>query len=195
MSGARPRRDDRQRVMVTPEGIALPLTLASRGARAGALMLDLTFIVLLMIGLTILLAYVAGGTVGMLAQARQTGAVGHALEFLVIVWVAAMFLFRNAWFLFFELGPRGATPGKRITGIRIAARGSGSGSDGGGRLSAEMVIARNLLRDIELFLPLVFLASASDGGDMGAAAWACWRAAVSRAWRSCWAAWAICSMR
>ena len=32
-----------------------------------------------------------------------------------------------------------------------------------------MVIARNLLRDIELFLPLVFLASASDGGDMGAA--------------------------
>jgi hypothetical protein len=32
-----------------------------------------------------------------------------------------------------------------------------------------MVIARNLLRDIELFLPLVFLMSASDGGDMGAA--------------------------
>ena len=32
-----------------------------------------------------------------------------------------------------------------------------------------MVIARNLLRDIELFLPLVFIASASDGGDVGAA--------------------------
>ena len=80
MSAAqRPRRDDRQRVMVTPEGIALPLTLASRGARAGALMLDLTFIVMLMIALTILLAYVAGGTVGALAQAKQTGAVGHAL--------------------------------------------------------------------------------------------------------------------
>jgi uncharacterized RDD family membrane protein YckC len=74
-----------------------------------------------------------------------------------------MFLFRNAYFLYFELGPRGATPGKRITGIRIAAR-------DGGRLSAEMVIARNLLRDIELFLPLVFIASASgEGGDIGAA--------------------------
>jgi hypothetical protein len=32
-----------------------------------------------------------------------------------------------------------------------------------------MVIARNLLRDIELFMPAVFLAQASDGGDMGAA--------------------------
>jgi hypothetical protein len=32
-----------------------------------------------------------------------------------------------------------------------------------------MVLARNLLRDIELFLPLVFLLSAGDGGDTGAA--------------------------
>ncbi|MEP6869533.1 MAG: RDD family protein, partial [Novosphingobium sp.] len=33
----------------------------------------------------------------------------------------------------------------------------------------EMVLARNLLRDIELFLPVSFLLSARDGGDMGAA--------------------------
>ena len=92
----------------------------------------------------------------------QGGVAGRMLEFLIILWIAAMFLFRNAYFLFFELGPRGATPGKRLQGIRIAAR-------DGGRLSAEMVIARNLLRDIELFLPLVFLANARDGGDMGAA--------------------------
>jgi uncharacterized RDD family membrane protein YckC len=84
------------------------------------------------------------------------------LDILGILWIAAMFLLRNAWFLYFELGPRGATPGKRITGIRIAAR-------DGGRLTAEMVIARNLLRDVELFIPIVMLMSASDGGDMGAA--------------------------
>src|SRR3546814_10263749 len=71
-----------------------------------------------------------------------------------------MFLFRNAYFHSVELGPRGATPGKRIAGIRIAAR-------DGGRLTAEMVIARNLLRDIELFLPIVFLSSA--GVESGAA--------------------------
>lgn len=157
-------RSGRDRVMVTPEGVALPLTLASRGARAGALLLDLFFIGLLMVATTMILISVAGGAVG--ASMSDKGPLGQLLQFLFIVWIAAMFLLRNAYFLFFELGSRGATPGKRIAGIRIAAR----GADGtGGRLSAEMVIARNLLRDIELFLPIVFLAQASDGGDMGAA--------------------------
>lgn len=157
------RDHSRQRVMVTPEGIALPLTLASRGARFGALLLDLMMICGAIALTMIALIYIAGGiaNVERAASAGQ-GAAGHALQFLFILWIAATFLFRNAWFLFFELGPRGATPGKRMTGIRIAAR-------DGGRLTAEMVIARNLLRDIELFLPLVFLANAGDGGDMGAA--------------------------
>ena len=154
-------RSDRERVMVTPEGIALPLTLSSRGTRAGALLLDLGMIYVLMAVTTIGLIMIAGGAANFAGE--NGGAGGKALEFLAVLWFAAMFLFRNAWFLFFELGPRGATPGKRITGIRIAAR-------DGGHLSAEMVIARNLLRDIELFMPLVFLASASSGGgDMGAA--------------------------
>ena len=144
--------------MITPEGIALPLTLASRGTRLGALTLDLLFIGLLMIGTTMALIAIAGGTANLFGAVQDAGqnagSLRHALEFLIVLWFAAMFLFRNAYFLFFELGPRGATPGKRITGIRIAAR-------DGGRLTAEMVIARNLLRDIELFMPLVFLASAS----------------------------------
>jgi len=156
------RRSDRDRTMVTPEGIALPLTLASRGTRLGALMLDLMFIGLLMILTTVALISIAGGTATLSDPSKNGPAIMHALEFLAVIWIAAMFLFRNAYFLFFELGPRGATPGKRITGIRIAAR-------DGGRLTAEMVIARNLLRDIELFLPLVFIMSASDGGDSGAA--------------------------
>lgn len=156
------RGGDRLRRMVTPEGIVLPLTLASRGARFGALMIDLILISLLIFATTIGLIYLAGGMVNLDGGNTPKGAAGRALEFLVILWIAAIFLFRNAWFLYFELGPRGATPGKRLLGIRVAAR-------DGGRLSAEMIIARNLLRDIELFLPLAFLASASDGGDMGLA--------------------------
>lgn len=152
--------DDRERVLITPEGIALPLTLASRGSRFGALLLDLVIIVVLIVATTLGLLFAAGGTLNSLEN--NTSAAGRALQFFAVLWIAAMFLFRNAYFLFFELGPRGATPGKRMTGIRIAAR-------DGGRLSAEMVIARNLLRDIELFLPLVFIASASGGGDEGAA--------------------------
>lgn len=152
----------RERLMVTPEGIALTVTIASRGARAGALLLDLAIIMVLMIATTLSLVAIAGGTAGLFAEIDQSSALAHALEFLLVLWIIAMFLFRNAYFLFFELGPRGATPGKRIAGLRVAAR-------DGGRLSVDMIIARNLLRDIELFLPLVFLASASDGGDMGAA--------------------------
>jgi hypothetical protein len=53
-----------------------------------------------------------------------------------------------------------------MMGIRVAAR-------GGGPLTPEMIIARNLLRDIELFLPLAFIAMAGNGGVGGwaAAAW------------------------
>lgn len=157
------RRGDRARVMITPEGIALPLTLASRGSRAGALFLDLAIVGLIMILTTIALVLIAGG-VAAFAMKVGGGPTESAFEFVLILWNMAMFLFRNAYFLFFELGARGATPGKRMAGIRIAAR-------DGGRLTADMVIARNLLRDIELFLPFVFLASASAGsdGDMGLA--------------------------
>lgn len=165
MSAAVPdrhRRSDRDRVMITPEGVALPLTVASRGARAGALLLDLLFIATLMFVTTLTLASMLGGAAVGAATSGQGGPLMQAMQFFFVLWIVAMFLFRNAYFLFFELGPRGATPGKRITGIRIASR-------DGGRLTAEMVIARNLLRDIELFMPVVFLASAGDGGDMGAA--------------------------
>ncbi len=148
--------------MVTPEGIALPFTLASRGTRFGALLLDLLFIIVLQVGTTLVLLSLAGGEAAFSNAEKNGEAVTKALEFLSVIWIVAMFLFRNAYFLFFELGARGATLGKRIVGIRVAAR-------DGGRLTAEMVIARNLLRDIELFLPIVFLASASNDGDMGAA--------------------------
>ncbi|WP_067734705.1 RDD family protein [Novosphingobium naphthalenivorans] len=159
------RRSGRDRTLVTPEGIALPVAVAGRGARFGALVLDLLIILVLMLGSTIALLSIAGGAVSAGQAMRSGSAAGHALQFLLIVWIVIMFLFRNAYFLFFELGPRGATPGKRLMGIRIAAR-------DGGRLTADMVIARNLLRDIELFLPIVFLMS--GGADSG---WA-WLAAT-----------------
>lgn len=159
------RRSRRDRILVTPEGISLPVAVASRGARFGALMLDLLFIIVIMVASTIAVFQIVGGVASIDKVIDSGSAVGHALQFLMILWIVIMFLFRNAYFLYFELGPRGATPGKRLTGIRIAAR-------DGGRLTAEMVIARNLLRDVELFLPLVLLLSA--GADNG---WA-WLAAT-----------------
>ena len=92
------------------------------------------------------------------------------LQLLAVLWIISVFLFRNAYFLYFELGDRAATWGKRAVGIRVAAR-------DGGRLTAEAVIARNIVRDVELFLPLVFLLfplfnrDRLRGGDVIAGTW------------------------
>jgi uncharacterized RDD family membrane protein YckC len=141
--------DKRQRVIVTPEGLALPITLASRGSRAGALMLDVMILLFGMIAFQMLVFWIAGGLLEGTAI-DPSGAPQGAREFLNIVLAIVYFASWYGYFLVQELGPRGATLGKRVVGIRIAAR-------SGGRLAPEAVIARNLLRDIELFYPLVLI--------------------------------------
>ena len=163
------RTDPRQRTIVTSEGLALTFTLASRGARLGALLLDLAAIGLILLLSIIALAFTAGGLANLNHANLGQGKFDHALQFLVILWLAVLFLLRNGWFLAFELGPRGATPGKRALGIRIAAR----DIDGGGaRLTTEMVLARNLLRDIEIFLPIGTIVAAIGSPSATAVNWA-----------------------
>lgn len=159
-------RRGRRRTVITPEGVPLHLVLGQRGNRAAALLIDL-FLIVLAMGLTTwaLAALAQAMGVQMKDLGDPKGTFDRAIQFLVVVWIVVMFLFRNAWFLFFELGPRGATPGKRMTGLRVASR-------DGGRLTTEAVIARNIVRDIELFMPLVFVAGSFDGGDTQLAAWA-----------------------
>lgn len=155
--------DPRRRMMVTPEGIAVPITVASRGARIGALVLDFVILYVGMTVITLLLVWMFSGLMEELNEkTRET--MSGAAEFLAIIYIGMFFLARYGYFLAFELGPRGATPGKRITGIRVASRDAG-------RLTAEAVIARNLLRDIELFMPLVFLVVAPTG-EAGSAGFA-----------------------
>jgi uncharacterized RDD family membrane protein YckC len=145
----------RRRELVTPEGLSLPLTVASRGSRAGALLLDLGII---FFGFFLLAIFL--GIVGVsVFQDIESDSAGPAVEFILVMLILLVFLSRYAYFLVFELGPRGATPGKRALGIRVAAR-------GGGRLTAEAVIARNLMRDVEVFIPAIFLTS-GIGESMG----------------------------
>ncbi len=156
----------RRREVMTPEGVALSFTIASRGARAGALILDLAIISFALIALVI--AVVALG-LGFLDLDAQIGEASPALELLAILAIAGLFLARYSYFLLFELGPRGATPGKRLVGIRVAARPGSTGA--AGRLTAEAVLARNLTRDIEVFMPVAFLLSGGYAqGALGLAA-------------------------
>lgn len=140
------------RVMVSPEGVPLNVTVAAAGARAGALALDIVIILSLITAVTIACLLVLWGFG--VAFAGSPEQFSGPLGVLAVIWIIAIFLFRNAYFLYFELGDRAATWGKRAVGIRVAAR-------DGGRLTAEAVIARNIVRDVELFLPLVFLMQTS----------------------------------
>lgn len=137
----------RARTLVTPEGLSLPLTVGSKGARAGALLLDL--VILMMGTMAVFLLLLALG-VGLFSLSESDVEASPVLQFVIVVIILVMFLSRYGYFLWFELGPRAATPGKRLVGLRVAAR-------DGGRLTAEMVIARNLVRDVEVFLPSFFL--------------------------------------
>jgi uncharacterized RDD family membrane protein YckC len=148
----------RQRELVTPEGIALPITLASRGARFVALVIDYSAMILLVILL------VWGGVSiasGLDLADRTSNEVG---EFVFILAILTFFAIWNGYFMLFEMGPRGATPGKRVMKIRVASR-------DGGRLTPEAVVARNLLRQIEIFLPLTFL-NLAGSGESGAGGYA-----------------------
>ena len=163
---ARQRRD---RVILTAEGLRLPLTLASRGSRVAALLIDLALAFLSILGIGAALSLVFHG-VGMDHPKANNPATQDLIETLQVLWIIALFVVPNAWFLWFELGTRGATPGKRLLGIRIAARPGGDGT--ASRLTAEAVIARNLLRNMELFMPVVFIGSALNvGADTTLAAW------------------------
>ena len=148
------------REFVTPEGVDLRLRVGTAGERAAAFLLDAAIIVvtLVVFVFTIGLAAAALATLGI--EELKNG-LGSAV---FIVWLLGFFFLRNFYFVAFELGARAATPGKRIMGLRVAAR-------DGGRLTSEAVFARNAMREIEVFLPLTFLMASSAAGADPIAGW------------------------
>lgn len=132
---SRAARAKKIRQFVTPEGVDLELKIASAGLRFGALLIDM-----ILIQLALLLFWLLMLWIGVAAQSDVTE----------VIWMLGAFLLRTFWFIGFELGSRAATPGKRLMGIRVVAR-------DGGRLTADAVVARNLIRELELFLPLMML--------------------------------------
>ena len=126
-------RNSNNRSIVTPEGIAIAVEVADHGARFAAFLLDLV---------------ICGGAalvlLALLIELALDGLVGPGL---LTVALFVGFLIRTAYFLHFELAWRGRTPGKRICGLRVIDR-------AGGRLTPAAIVARNLTREVEIFLPL-----------------------------------------
>jgi len=148
------------REFVTPEGVDLRLRVGAAGERAAAFMLDAVFILITLIVFFLLVAFAAGALASLGVEQLKNG-LGSAV---FILWLLGFFVLRNFYFVIFELGARAATPGKRIMGLRVAAR-------DGGRLTSESVFARNAMREIEIFLPLTFLLASSQAGGDPIAGW------------------------
>jgi len=123
---------DRIHRVRTPEGITLPFRVAPAGERLQAFLIDLLILAAGMSAFR-LLAFLA-----LPSDAAELGQ-GLALLAGLLLW--------NVYFISWEINRGGVTIGKRIAGLRVISR-------DGGPLTPEAVFARNLTRDVELFLPL-----------------------------------------
>jgi len=128
--------------ILTPEGVELRVEIAERGERAGAFLIDLLFVGAAVVAIIIATIY--------LFQVLSAYALAVGL--------IAFFLVRTFYFLFFELVWRGRTPGKRLINLRVIDR-------VGGPLRPSAVVVRNLVRELEVFLPVSLMLIPADYGD------------------------------
>lgn len=133
--------------IVTPEGVVLPFINASFGERLGAIVLDLIIMYVTPIVVFILLMLLP--TRDLIFSDKNP----VASSILLILYLAFSFFVRSGYFMLFEMGPRAATPGKRIMKLRVI-------SHDGGRLTPAAVFTRNALREVELYIPLTFMVMA-----------------------------------
>jgi uncharacterized RDD family membrane protein YckC len=115
-------------VVRSPEGIDLHFRTAAASERLVALAVDLTIVLLLLV-------------LGVFACASVFGQAPFLLLF---------FFLRHGYFLWCEVRGNGTTFGKRRFHLRVIRA-------DGGPLTTEVLLARNLTREVELFLPLVLL--------------------------------------
>lgn len=143
------------REIVTPEGVPLRFTLARAGDRAGALVLDMMIAFGALIAIYVAMHFASPDSDSWLPAVLQI----------------VLFLLRNFYFVAFEVRWQGQTPGKRQIGIRVIdAR--------GGQLETSAVLARNLVRELEIWIPLALVFS----GGMGMPAAPGWARLLAGAW-------------
>lgn len=149
MDDVKRRKQQRKRqlkktvTILPPEGVPLEFELASLSDRISALLLDLVFIYVSIILMVLFVIFVV---LGLIFGQSTSGETSTTLAIMLL----GLFLIRQGYFLFFELVWQGSTPGKRLTSIQVVSR-------DGGALTASALISRNLLRDVEVFIPLGLL--------------------------------------
>jgi len=115
----------------TPDDFRVRFDAADLGVRFTAVLLD-AFILIM----ALLVPYIA---------LRSTGAL--AVPIVIVAFLVGSFLIWNGYWIWFEWRWRGQTPGKYLTGVRVIRA-------GGGSLKLSSIVARNLVREAEFWMPL-----------------------------------------
>jgi len=132
-----------RRTLISPEGVPLEIQVAGVMERCGAFALDMFIMFVIVFVVSFFLIWLSfAGT-------------GFSVIWTLIAFVG--FLVRNCYFLHFELTWQGRTPGKKACNLRVINR-------NGGELSPSAVIARNLTREVEFFLPFSLLFTLQPDG-------------------------------
>ncbi len=136
------------REVVTPEGATIRLRIADASERAGALLIDAAIMLATLIVGLFIIGAIATGSPGW-------GDIGN------ILFMLFFFFLRAFYFTIFEMGRRAATPGKRIMRLRVVAR-------DGRQLTANAIFARNVMRELEVFLPFMVLMGGPGDSQLSA---------------------------
>lgn len=135
----------RVRNILPPEGVPIGFEIASLGTRFGAQFLD------------ILITF--GGLFLLFLALFWIGVLDWSL--LATLFLLLFFFIRVPYYIFSELVWNGRTLGKRIVKIRVI-------SNDGGRLTPHQIVARNLMKEVEVFLPATTLLSGTlENGWVG----------------------------
>ncbi len=119
---------------IPPEGVPLRFTVAGVGARLGAQLTDILITAGFVLGIILLVLLL-----------RVELGDGWSILFSIL------FLFiRAPYYILTELLWNGQTLGKKITGLRVI-------SATGGSLEAHSVVVRNLMKEMEIFVPGTYL--------------------------------------
>lgn len=126
--------------LLPPEGAPIRFEVAGLGARFGAQLLDLMLTGVALLAFAILVFFVLDLDLG------PAGGAIFALLFFAI---------RTPYYIFSELLMNGRTVGKKISGLRVVSK------DGRG-LDTHQIVARNLMKEFEVFLPGIYLLSGAQ---------------------------------
>jgi len=145
------RSAKRRSVAITsPEGVTLFFNLADPGERATAFAIDFFIWTVATVIFYLMLVFVVFGAF------KLSGQIGVTVALSIMLFLG--FAIRNFYFIHFELAWQGSTPGKRAVGIRVVDR-------KGGPLTPMAVVARNLTREMEIFIPLGVLSTLANSNS------------------------------